>query len=323
MARAPASKSTAVVAWKERLQGLASKAKALVQGIGVGNWLGTANGTLTYKNNVVEGNALDVVILEAQFENALYQGKYNPKSPQPPICYAFGSSPDEMAPHEKCEAPQSDTCAECPHNQWGTGDEGRGKACKNTMRIAAMLGDDTTLKNAHTIQEAEIVLAKVPVTSVRNYAGYVNQLGDEPPVVFVTEVSLTPDPTSQFKMNFTPKDRILDMGLHDDAMEALFDKADKAIEPLTVPYPEASSEQAFDTPPVRGGRAPARGATVAMPVRRGKTTEPEPDEDEAPPRRAVRGRTPEPEPEEAPARRGRTTPAPAAVGRPPITRTRR
>lgn len=44
---------------------------------------------------------------------------------KPPDCW----SPDMLAPSPQSTDKQCDTCAECPHNQFGTARDGRGKAC--------------------------------------------------------------------------------------------------------------------------------------------------------------------------------------------------
>jgi hypothetical protein len=45
-----------------------------------------------------------------------------------------------MGPHPSMQAdanfqPQSDLCKTCEHNQWGSADKGRGKACQNRRRL--------------------------------------------------------------------------------------------------------------------------------------------------------------------------------------------
>src|SRR5690606_25613194 len=92
-------------------------------------------------------NELEVVVVASVFANTLYADKFQPGVVSLPICYAFGDPDSDdpegtMRPHEEAEDPQSDACADCPMNQFGSAPEGRGKACKNTRRLAVMLAED-------------------------------------------------------------------------------------------------------------------------------------------------------------------------------------
>lgn len=55
-----------------------------------------------------------------------YRKAYDPRSQTgPPDCW----SADMLEPHPSSLRKESDTCANCPHNVFGSGKEGRGKAC--------------------------------------------------------------------------------------------------------------------------------------------------------------------------------------------------
>lgn len=56
-----------------------------------------------------------------------------------PQCFSSdGQRPDGDSP-----SPQATLCAACPHNAFGSGSNGRGKACRDGQRTAIVLGADT------------------------------------------------------------------------------------------------------------------------------------------------------------------------------------
>jgi hypothetical protein len=308
----------ALAKWDEQLAALAERAAKQEAHVGGGGtFIKTRGGVLVYDGAEVPGNKMNVVIIDSVLENAFYDGKFDPDSPAPPVCYAFGAEARDMAPHAESTEPQSASCAECPHNKWASADQGRGKACKNIHRLALIPED--ALESADAIEDAELAFIKVPVTSGKAYAGYVRQLKDNfmrPPLAFVTELSLVRDAETQFKMQFKLVEQIED----GDLIGALLAKAEKAAGELEQPYTPADEE---DTKPVRRG---ANGRRAVVPSRapapsRGRRAAPEPEaeEEEAPAPRRGRRAAPEPEPE-APRSRGRQAappPAPARRAAPP------
>ena len=232
-AKPAVKKSTAVATWDERLAAKAAIAKKSEESVSTGNFVSMKGGVLMYAGNPVTGNKLDVVVVDFIMENAYYEGKYDPSTPQSPLCFAFGRDEEEMVPHEKSASKQSNTCSTCEHNEWDSGDSGRGKACKNARRLA-LITSDALDNGAADIAEAAVAYMKVPVTSVKSWAGYVNQLAaaNRPPLAFVTEVSVTPDAKTQFKVNFKAKEQITDGAM----LEALLGKSDVVETLISFPY---------------------------------------------------------------------------------------
>jgi len=112
------------------------------------------------------GDEMDVVVVATAYEHAWYDSAYNPDDPQPPACFAIGEDEDDLAPHADSPNPQADSCADCELNEWGSSETGRGKACKNSRRLALLAaGEDG-------IALGEMPTIKVPPASLRNYSGY-------------------------------------------------------------------------------------------------------------------------------------------------------
>lgn len=262
--KATVSKTTAVVKWDEALAARAQMAKKAEESVSTGSFISLKSGVMSYNGNPVPGNKLDVVVVDAILENHYFDGAYDPNTPQSPSCYAFGRDEDEMSPHEKVDEPFSEKCKGCPNNEWGSADTGRGKACKNVRRLAVIPADALD-GGAEGVEEAAIAYLKVPVTSVKAWAGYVNQLAaaNKPPLAFVTEISVTPDAGSQFKVNFKAKESIEDGEL----IGALLAKADVVEQTIAFPYQPVEEAPAKSARGARGKavpvKTPSRGAKQA------------------------------------------------------------
>jgi len=196
-----------------------------------GNWASFKNGILQINGVALKGNKAPVVVIHSVFENQLYAGAYDPNNIQPPICFAFAEKDEDLKPHPDSASPQAASCAECPKNAWGSDPGGgKGKACKNVRRLAFISANDLD-----TIDKAEVALAKLPVTSVKNWSSYANQIANVlklPPLAVVTEISVEPDAKTQFQVNFQLVDQIKDGAI----IQALLNKRKDIHNLIFAPY---------------------------------------------------------------------------------------
>ena len=237
---APAApESTAVMNWEDQLAKYAAVASESEDLTG-GAFLSLKAGRLAINGQQVAGNALDCIVVAHAYENAYYVGKYDPQNPNPPKCYAFGNGDDKhaednMVPHANVAEPESDACATCPKNEWGSDpDGGRGKACKNTRRLALMPAD--IVNNPEKIVSGEQIYLKLPVTSVKTWGAYVHAVSAQdkrPPFAVVTTISTEPDAKSQFKVTLSRKSVITDQA----AIGQLVKAHELALESVQFPYP--------------------------------------------------------------------------------------
>jgi hypothetical protein len=199
--------TTDLTVWDAELAKLAASATETEKNVGAGgNYIGTAGGRLKFKGAEVPENKMNVVVADHIIEYALYDGPYNPDNPQPPICFAFGRDEDKMVPHASSLHKQHTDCKTCPMNEFGSADVGKGKACKNLRRLGLITQGD--IENA---TDADHAFIKVPVTSVKGWAGHVRQVAEVlkmPPLGVVTEITLVPDPKTQFKMLFRTVEQV-------------------------------------------------------------------------------------------------------------------
>jgi hypothetical protein len=112
-----------------------------------------------------ESDTFAAVIVDFINVNEFYEGRYDPKVIKPPVCAAKGSDPKAMVPFEDSPKIQSDSCAECPNNQFGS--DGKGKACKNGMWLSVVPSDDLT---------AEPLIVKLAPTATTPFRRYLTLL---------------------------------------------------------------------------------------------------------------------------------------------------
>jgi hypothetical protein len=159
------------------------------------------------------GNAkrgdLDVVVVGAlpKVSRVFYTGKYDPKAEaEPPVCWSnLGDVPDPKAPE-----PQASSCAACPQNIKGSGDNGT-RACRYQRRLAVLLAGDDSGDIYQLNIPAKSLFGK-GVGNVHPFESYVSYLRAHNEMVdtVVTNVSYDLNAESM-ELRFTPL-----RGLSDD-----------------------------------------------------------------------------------------------------------
>jgi hypothetical protein len=98
--------------------------------------------TFTFPDGKTSPGPIAAVILDWRTINAYYKGAYNPQKVEAPSCFAISKDRDDLKPSPNCSDPQSEQCEGCAWNEWGSAPGGgRGKACKNQIRIAVVPPD--------------------------------------------------------------------------------------------------------------------------------------------------------------------------------------
>ena len=110
---------------------------------------------------------IDVIILHYVYENGYWPGVFDPSKAENPVCWSLSDDPNNMVPDETVEMKQCDSCIQggkivCPKNEFGS--EGRGKACKNRVRLAVIPVDAT--------EETPIWTIRLPPTSTKHWMKY-------------------------------------------------------------------------------------------------------------------------------------------------------
>lgn len=260
MAKKP-SKSTEVANYDAQLAALMQQEVETEKSISSGGkFISTKGGQLTYDGNPMKNNEMYVVIVDHIFENAFYEGRFNPENPQPPTCFAFGRTEKDLIPHVNViEAGQNpcDTCDGCPMNEWGS--EGRGKACKNVRRLALIPAghvnnktDELELYEEDHFSSSEIAYLKLPVTSTKGFSTYIKQVAQaysKPVLGVVTRIYCTPDAKTQYKINFEAIDEV-----PSELLGTLMRRRSMVMEEIEFPY--SLEEREHQPEKGRGRKAP-------------------------------------------------------------------
>lgn len=133
-----------------------------------GSSVSIRNGVMSVGDQAIPGNQFAAIVLDAVRLNTYYPSAFNAQNIEPPKCYAIGRSDAEMAPHPDMQKdlnffqPQAERCGACPHNEFGSGRTGTGKACSNRRRLLLLL--------AGTYSQGAQGWKLAPYTDVNHYA---------------------------------------------------------------------------------------------------------------------------------------------------------
>ncbi len=235
--------SKAIMKWDEELAKEAQLAAELEANASAGQFFSTQGGVLSWQDSPLPNNEMAVIVLASVFENLYYDTPYDPDVPQNPTCFALAEEEENLAPHHAvvdAGQAQSGRCAECPHNEWGSADRGKGRACRNVRRLALLPAGQLSRNGFELFEDPvhyetiDIGFLKLPVTSVRGYARYVKQLAGalrRPPFGVISHVSLVPDQKTQFKIVFEAIQKV-----PDELMPAIMARREEARSTIDFPY---------------------------------------------------------------------------------------
>jgi hypothetical protein len=194
-------------------------------------------GILAFGGQAIKDNKMNTIVLATAHERAYFDTDWDPKNIRSPVCFALSTDGSDLAPHANSLSKQADACEGCPMNEWGSDPKGgRGKACKEVRRLACM--SDTALDDLDAMLDAQVANLRVPVTSVRNWGGYVHKLasGNRPPWSVITEVHVVADAKSQFQVNFDLVEAITD----GEELKEVAAQRKRATALVMVPYQMAT-----------------------------------------------------------------------------------
>lgn len=196
-------------------------------------------------------DGLSVIVVGQALENAHFDTPYDPDNPSSPGCFSIapvGTPLEEMVPHPNSTRPQGPNCAKCPKAERGSamrdGKPTKGRACGFRRRLASI--SVSALQDEMSVQKAEVAMCGLPVTSVRNWSGYVNKsanLTQRPPWALVTLIDTVPDDKSQFKVTFTCEGKV-----DNSLLPAIKVKLAEGHEACMIPYePAPALEEESDS----------------------------------------------------------------------------
>lgn len=256
----------ALVRWEEQLAKDADVAANMEANAGGGQFFSLKSGVLSWQDAPLPDNQMAVIILDHIFETTYYEGDYDPENPTGPVAFAFGRDEATLTWH-KDSIPEfaGKLCKDSEVCQWGTAEKGRGKAAKETRRLALIPagnfvnGKFKLLDDDQHYLDTAVGFMKLPVTSVKGFAGFVKQVAGalrRPPHGLITKVKVIPDANSQFKVLFEPIQNV-----PDHLMGAIMKRREEVMQTIDFPYQVGDGAE---EKPVRGAKKHAgRGAKPA------------------------------------------------------------
>ena len=269
-----AKKQNEITAWDSELAEIAAAeaSKELINDMIPS--LSIKNGILKLDDTALPGNRIAVVIACNVLENAFYNTTYDPDIVVAPVCYAFGENPNDMAPiAENVKDIQSETCAGCQNNEFGSADTGKGKACGNRRKLVCIPAGEYDKKTSEWIVESNAeeylnatpAILSIPPTSLIEFAKYIKSLAKEykrPVASVITEIKIVPDEKKQFVVKFNVLDEVTK-----DIYDAVTSRVDDFKEAVMRPYTYTQDEE--ERKPAKAKKATPR-ANSKMSKPRGK-----------------------------------------------------
>lgn len=204
-------------------------------------------GNIIIDGKAIPGAKTDVIPLTFIGERAYHEGPYDPDVRQSPLCYSY-MDPEHIddddyvaTPHKDVKTPQSKECKTCPWNEWRSASNGKGKACRESIRLGL-------LANATDLSKQATWFARIPITSVPAFKSYIGELlgYGKPMFSAVTELSVIPDTKTFFKILWTPKKAL------DAKNLAIADaKAGACDAIISFPYPDFTEEPKAAVKPLK------------------------------------------------------------------------
>lgn len=262
----PVSKGKELAAWEKRMAEKANEAAESASSSGGSSpSIGTRGGRMTIDGAEVDGNKLEVVVLDFCHEVTYYDEDFDSDNIVPPLAFALGRLENDLEWHENSHPDYAGKdVASSDIFQWGSAPKGRGKAAKSRRRLLVISAEDLD----EDIAAAEVRKFMVPTMSAKKeWDAYVKQIRahGRAPCGVLTEISLVPDDKSQFRAKFKM------VGLIDDEyMNEIMDKVDSVQDELFAPFGRYDEVQEEEAPaksnkavarkaPAKPAKAPARG----------------------------------------------------------------
>ena len=272
------AKSTGMTKWDEQLAKEALAAKAMEASVATGSAFSIKGGVLSFNGNKMPGGKMAVVIVAHKLLNVIYAGKFSEDDRTGPLCFAIGDSADDLKPHEavvKNGTAQCESCAGCPHNEWGSADTGRGKACGNRRRLALLSAGTLDAQGRLVINDeeeawtkGEMAILTLPPTATKGFAAWVKQCADvlqRPPHGMIVQVTVEPDASTQVSVSFETLKEV-----PDDYMGIVMGRRQEALTLVSEPM----QPQPKDAKPGKAKKPADKATKASRPVPGQRTATP-------------------------------------------------
>ena len=209
-------------------------------------------------------SSIEVVILKSptHLSKVFYENGYEEGSVAPPDCLSSnGVTPDATATKK-----QAETCALCPRNVFGTGRNGKGKACSDAKRLAI-----APLNDIENEAFGGPMLLRVPAASLQDLAKFGDALKQMGYPYYGIGTRISFDPKESFPkfvfgairpLSDAEADKVIT--LRDSAIVGrILAEADQPQ--ANAAAPQAKPTLQFEQPPAQPAPAPAPAPQVQSP----------------------------------------------------------
>lgn len=256
---------TALQPWEARLAEKAAQARQTAESTGGSTkTIGTRGGVFTIDGAELDGNSLNLIVLDFAVDVTLYADSFDSDEIVPPVAFALGRDEKTMEWHEDSHPDYAGRLLkDTDEFQWGSADKGKGKAAKSRRRLIVV--PESYFDDPDHPDNAPRKLM-VPVTSGKEWDKYVKDIDkahNRPPCGVITEISISSHPKFQFQLKFKMVGIV-----EDEHMGEVLDLADSVEEDVMRPY-AAYDSQPEEKPAGRGAsKAQAKGAAARPKGRR-------------------------------------------------------
>ena len=223
--------STEIASWKSDLEAAATKIAKNERNDDNG-FISLKSGIMTYQDNPIRDNKLEVVVVAASFARSCFMRPYDADDKAPPECFSNAIDAVDLAPHENVPTPFATVCNEksCEWAVFGSALQGAGPRCKTRRKLMVMpvSGLDNPI-------EADIATLALPPTSIKNWSSYANKIASGaglPPWGVKTMITVRPHPKKQFEVTFESTGPIEG----DTTLSAIHSRIAEAETTLLQPY---------------------------------------------------------------------------------------
>jgi len=185
------------------------------------------------------GTSLSCVVLSDVFDHAWYDRKYDPSSDDvyPPACFAISTDQSTLEPHEDAPNKQAKMCDECDKNEFGSSENGKGKACRNGRRL--LIASVTDGK----VNFGDLAIVNISPTALKGYSKYVKSINNIKQLpVWSVATTLTFDEDAAYPI-VVP---IFEGMLNSDDIGAIAQRITEFNELVSVPYDTSGYEKPDD-----------------------------------------------------------------------------
>lgn len=224
--------------WQDKFKDIAEGQRKAEKS--TGQFFSIKSGVLSFAGSPMPGNKVDTVVVQSIHERVYYPGRFGEGESTSPACYSYSELGEDMKPHPESVDPQAKSCKDCPHDKWGTSDNGKGKKCREGRRLALMSATD--LDSPDKVASAVVAYLKVPVTSAKGFSSYTQGVVGAtglPLFMHVTRVSVVPDAKNQIAVKF---ERVAPIE-RDDVIDAIHGRAVAEAEGIMFPYPKPEPQE--------------------------------------------------------------------------------